>query len=490
MILPVGHEGSGVRRLPWVTFAIIFINIIVFLFTNSADKAIQKNLKDASIKVITYYVNHPYLKFNFFGPENIGLEDKDEEIEKWANLNSNVEVPDMDTLDEEQVYLDLLISKLKNLKSSHPFWKYGLISTDRTLPSLLFHFFLHSGWLHLLSNLFFLYIMGPFLEDVWGRPLYAAFYILSGVISGFMYTIHYPEFTGPLVGASGAISGVISAFLVRYWKVRIKFVYWVYFFIGTFTAPAWMMLIFEITRELFYAYMNDSMASSGSGVAYWAHFWGLAFGISAALIIKKLNIEEKFIAPVIDDELKFVDRDFEIFEHARDLKENGQIEAAFDELKSISGASGKLPEIGEEMWTIGMMIGREAEAAPVLLRSIESEIMRDRTERALVNYLQLKTHFPDTELKDLSMKLRLLKRMIVEEDGHRAEDFLMEILNEINSDSPSGLMIDACNVFWEFDKMFKTKVSVPVLRRALNHPDIPEDRKAKIRKALTSFSAV
>ena len=137
MILPIGHEGTGVRRLPLVTFAIILINIIVFLFTNGADKSIQQDLKDASIKVITYYVKHPYLKFNFFGPENTAFEYKDSEIEKWANLTGDVEVPDMDTLDDEQVHLDLLISKLKEIRNSHPFWKYGLISTNRTPVSLL-----------------------------------------------------------------------------------------------------------------------------------------------------------------------------------------------------------------------------------------------------------------------------------------------------------------------------------------------------------------
>ncbi len=488
MILPIGHEGTGVRRLPWITFTIILINIVVFLFTNSADKNIQQDLKDTSIKIIKYYVEHPYLKFNFFGPENTGLQYRDSEIEKWANLTENVEVPDMDTLDDEQAHIDLLISQLKDIRNSHPFWKYGLISTQRTPLSLLFHFFLHAGWLHLLSNLFFLYIMGPFLEDVWGRPIYAAFYILSGIISGFMYTIHYPDFTGPLVGASGAISAVISAFLIRYWKVRIKFVYWIYFFIGTFTAPAWMMLIFEVARELFYAYINDSMASSGAGVAYWAHFWGLAFGIITALLIKKFNIEEKYIAPVIDDELKFVDKDFSILQHSLQLRENGQIEAAFDELNGISGASWKLPEIGEELWNIGMAIGRESEAAPVLMRSVESEIMKGQTERALANFMQLKAKFPETELRDISMKLKLLRQMVVEEDGRVAEGLLMEVLNGLNSESPAGIMLEACNVFWEFDKRFGTSISGPILRIAINNPEIPEEKKANIQKALESIN--
>ena len=69
MILPIGHEGSGVRRLPWVTFAIILINVIVFLFTNGADKEIQKDLKDAAVKVVTYYLEHPYLKLELAGPD-------------------------------------------------------------------------------------------------------------------------------------------------------------------------------------------------------------------------------------------------------------------------------------------------------------------------------------------------------------------------------------------------------------------------------------
>jgi len=248
------------------------------------------------------------------------------------------------------------------------------------------------------------------------------------------------------------------------------------------------MLIFEVTRELFYAYINDSMASSGTGVAYWAHFWGLAFGIFSALLIKQLKIEEKYITPVIDDELKFVDKDYSILEHSRELRDSGQIEAAFEELKSISGAARKLPEIGEELWSMGLAIGKETEAAPVLLASIESEIMKDRTERALANFMQLKDKFPETELRDVSMKLKLLKRMVIEDDGQGAEELLMEVLNGVNSGSPAGILLEACNVFWEFDKRFKTSISGPILRIAMNNPEIPEEKKTNILKAMESIN--
>ena len=76
MILPIGHEGTGVRRLPWVTLTIIFINILVFLFTNNTDKRIQQGLKDESLKVITYYVDHPYLKFKLFGSRYRRIKEK------------------------------------------------------------------------------------------------------------------------------------------------------------------------------------------------------------------------------------------------------------------------------------------------------------------------------------------------------------------------------------------------------------------------------
>jgi len=488
MILPIGHEGTGVRRLPWVTFAIILINIVVFLFSNGAEKEIQKDLKDAAVKVVNYYMNHPYLKLDFIGPDSIDLRENREVLKRWAEMIHQVDVPDMETLDEEQAHLDSLIARLGEIRRQHPLWKYGLIPSDKNFRSILFHFFLHAGWLHLLGNLFFLYIMGPFLEDVWGRPIYAAFYILSGIFSGLMYTFHYPDFTGPLVGASGAISAVISAFLIRYWKVRIKFVYWIYFFIGTFTAPAWVMLVFEVTRELFYAYINDSLAGSGAGVAYWAHFWGLAFGITAALLVKKLQIEEKFVTPVIDDKLKFVDSDFSRLEHALELSANGQPAAAFETLSSISGSVWKLPEIGEEMWRIGSTLGREEEAAPVLLRAIENEIMKGRTEKALFFYLQLREKFPQMNVRDVSMKLKLLSRMVVEVNAGGSEELLMEIMNELSSDSPPGILLEACNIFYEFDKAFSTSISGPVLKKALGHPEIPEEKKVRIRAALDSHS--
>ena len=170
-----------------------------------------------------------------------------------------------------------------------------LSSSERRLPAqrpvfcitikpstLITYQFLHGGFLHLFGNLFFLFLAGPFIEDVWGRPVFAAFYLTAGALSALMFALRYPELDEPLIGASGAVAGVMGAFLVRYWKTRIRFLY---FFIpfrpGTFTAPAWLMLPLWFARELVFAQAWDvaSPGTGGGGVAHWAHVWGFAFGL-------------------------------------------------------------------------------------------------------------------------------------------------------------------------------------------------------------------
>ena len=132
-----------------------------------------------------------------------------------------------------------------------------------------------AGFFHFLGNMFILYLAGPFIEDRWGRPLFAGFYILAGIFAALFFVVQYPGLEESMVGASGAISGVMGAFLIRFWFVKIKFFYFFFFFMGTFNAPAWFMLPLWLARELIFAQAGDVIApEGGTGVAHWAHVAG------------------------------------------------------------------------------------------------------------------------------------------------------------------------------------------------------------------------
>jgi len=485
MIIPIGHESDSVRRLPWVTFAIMALCIIIFAFTDKADTSSNDELIDVWKEIVNYYSQHSYLEINL--PEDMELNSGQKYIIKMLKESSSgKEKSDELTIIDEQVYLDDLFVEAFQLRNLHPFYKWGLIPAKKSPVTLITHMFLHGGLWHLLGNLFFLYLTGPFLEDRWGRPLYAAFYIVSGMVAALAFSFHYPEMNGPLIGASGAISGVMAAFLVRFWKTRIKFFYWIWFFMGTFTAPAWFMLGFELIREFFYGKLADSIIPGGGGVAYWAHFWGLLFGIAVALTMRLTQFEEKHIHPKIESETSFVDKDYKTFEEALGILDKGDKEMAYNKLIPIAQSSHIHPEIGETLWNLGMELGRAAEVAPIMLKNIESEIRRSQLDYALTHYWQLKAKFPETRLPDNRMKLVLLEYLIEIEDREGAEEFMKEVFSEINQNSPPGTILQVCGVAQKYDFRFNQSIAPKILQMALLHPSIPDARKEELKQKIYS----
>src|SRR5207247_9669974 len=117
--------------------------------------------------------------------------------------------------------LERLSAKISDAAVTDPLQRWGLVPARIRPDALITHMFLHAGWLHLLGNLFILYLAGPYIEDVWGRPLFAGFYLVSGLVAALAFVLRYPGLDQPLVGASGAIAGVMGAFLVRYGRPEI-----------------------------------------------------------------------------------------------------------------------------------------------------------------------------------------------------------------------------------------------------------------------------
>jgi membrane associated rhomboid family serine protease len=139
--------------------------------------------------------------------------------------------------------------------------------------------FLHGGWLHLAGNMLFLWVFGNNIEDRLGRLRFLPFYLLCGALAGLAQVATDPSGDIPLIGASGAISGVLGAYLVLYPRVLVWTVVPPFFFLP-FRVPAWMWL--GIYFALQFLYLGGESTVGGGGVAYFAHIGGFAAG--AALI--------------------------------------------------------------------------------------------------------------------------------------------------------------------------------------------------------------
>jgi membrane associated rhomboid family serine protease len=146
--------------------------------------------------------------------------------------------------------------------------------------SQIFHvissMFLHGSWMHLLGNMWFLWLFGNNIEDSMTRPRFIVFYLLCGLAAALLQVITQPESAVPMVGASGAISGVMGAYLVLYPHVRVFTFLPLGFFFTSFALPAWMMLVYWFFLQL--TGVLTQVGATG-GVAFWAHVGGFVAGV-------------------------------------------------------------------------------------------------------------------------------------------------------------------------------------------------------------------
>ena len=136
--------------------------------------------------------------------------------------------------------------------------------------------FLHGGWFHLIGNMWFLYIFGNNVEDSMGHGRFVIFYLLCGLAAAALQAAFDPDSTIPMVGASGAIGGVMGAYILLYPKVRVHMLIVFGFYITTIAVPAVFMLGYWFLLQLISGF--STIGSQGGGVAFWAHVGGFVAG--------------------------------------------------------------------------------------------------------------------------------------------------------------------------------------------------------------------
>jgi len=154
-----------------------------------------------------------------------------------------------------------------------------LTDPGRQLSNLLFSMFLHGSWMHLIGNMWFLWVFGDNIEDSMGRVRYAIFYLVCGVAAAMTQVLLNPSSVIPMVGASGAISGVMGAYLVLYPRVRVYALLILGFFFTSIALPAWTMLVYWAAIQLVSGVFGLFASESTGGVAFWAHVGGFLAGV-------------------------------------------------------------------------------------------------------------------------------------------------------------------------------------------------------------------
>ena len=161
------------------------------------------------------------------------------------------------------------------------FHTWGMLPSEVTGGAMLYtpftSMFLHSGVMHLLGNMLFLFIYGDNIEDALGHFGFAVFYIAAGLAAALLHVVTNPASQVPVIGASGAISGVMGAYLLMYPRAKIDVALIFVIFIKVITLPAYLVLGVWMAFQLFNGF--STVGSDGGGVAYWAHIGGFAAGV-------------------------------------------------------------------------------------------------------------------------------------------------------------------------------------------------------------------
>jgi membrane associated rhomboid family serine protease len=486
MILPIGHEEREVRRLPWVTFSLIGACVLVFLFTDtsaSPGAAADQRFDEA----VSYWRERAYLEADQRIRDAVAYDvDPNQRKQYLATLPefASHRPEDDGGREAQQAELDRLTEvALQAGDAADPtaqtaFERWGIVPSALHASAFITHMFMHAGWFHLFGNLFMLLLAGPPIEDRWGRAAFAGFYAISGIFAAGFYAALASNPAIPMVGASGAIAGVLGAFMIRLWSTQIRFAYFFLFGFrpvwGTFEAPAWAMLSLWFANELFQAWFWGAAGLAGGGVAYWAHVGGFAFGAGAAYALRASGFEERFIAPSLDAKWTRFSAN-PVLDDAMAARERGDTAGALAMLRAEWDRAHD-DGIALALWDAALASGEAASAAPAMLATVRDAVRRGEHELALRHWSELSDHAP-TALADPATLLRFAPMLIAENQRERAAVALRQAVDPNNTALSPGQALRVFDLARDVDPAVATRAA----RRVLESPDLHEAKRAKLQ---------
>jgi len=424
ILLPYGHEQTSVRRLPWVTLSILAACALSFVFSGrfsrvpSEDRRIGLEVE----ATLEYWTEHPYLRLPdefrtlFIAP---ALDAQEQAL--GFRTHFEVAKPSLAELRAEQDEITARAERAVGSYQAHTLRRLGLVPRGGHAVGWLTHMFLHGGWMHLLGNMLILYLAAPFVEDVWGRPLFAVLYLAAGLVAGLFHVLTNLDSSVPMVGASGAIAGVMGAFLVRHGTTRIKFFYLFLLARGTFEAPAWLMIPLWFLCQLWMGFLTSHL-EVGTGVAHWAHVGGFLTGVGLAWLVRTHRIEERFVEPAIKREITLEVQGAQEVVKGLVVRDTDP-ERAFRMLSLSVMNQPESPDAAGALWDLAVQLGHVAEVAPLVLRAITHQLCSGDVDLALDQWSSLVRHVPELE-GDPRQFLRLAQALV---ERDRREEALIPL---------------------------------------------------------------
>src|SRR2546430_6184676 len=252
MVIPV-YDVNPVRRTPWVTYFLIAANVVIFLLTPAARDTGMSSVGAGELcRQQAYYDRYAAIPHELVDNEQLGAA-------PTGAVGSDAQ------------------GRIGCVVQAPGYHKVPALS-------VLYSMFLHGGWLHLLGNMLFLWVFGNNIEDRLGRVRYLIFYLLAGYVAAYGFALANAGSTEPLIGASGAVAGVLGAYLTLFPRARVWSLVPVLLFIP-FRLPAWLVLGLWFVLQ-WVSSARYAVSAAGSG-AYLVHRFRLGFRAFAAGVVPR-----------------------------------------------------------------------------------------------------------------------------------------------------------------------------------------------------------
>jgi membrane associated rhomboid family serine protease len=297
LLLPIRHEKMKGRRWPVITIGVIALNFVAFLGTHWRIEAEEAKTAEVRAHLLLLSAMHPELTMNAEAQELVGhFRQKYPDI--WKRIGSptrqvadrwDAKIRLMEDPSALQDEMDSLGRQYSEIAEDSILQRYALVPAHPAPISYLSANFLHGGWLHIIGNMWFLWLAGAILEDTWGRVIYPIFYLISGVTALMFHAWSDPTSLVATLGASGAVAALMGAFLVRFPQTKIEMRWYFGFALRSykFKAKAYWLLPLWLAMEIF----SGTIFGTSSGVAHWAHVGGFVFGAVGAVGLRYCGLE-------------------------------------------------------------------------------------------------------------------------------------------------------------------------------------------------------
>lgn len=413
LLIPYYTDRQASMRIPFVTFGLMLVCIGMLVLTYRGEKAAERTFLGALDDAVQYAVRSPDVderELRQFCAEigepgcidvvaNDPLREAATQFQALMGAITGLLVEEEDPIPAaQQQELDRRVERAREAYLARPYVRFGLSRGAFRPHALLTHQFLHAGLLHLLANLLFLWLVMSSLENVWGRWFVLGFFLVCGVAAGVIELLFMGETPlSPLIGASGAVAGLMGAYLVRFLRSRIRMWYFMWFFAfvrtGTFFWPAWVALPLWLAWQVVqWWWLGDD------GVAYAAHVGGFVLGVAGALLVTRTGFEARFLPSEPEEEEASPLR-----VQAESAAQRGEWTTAVRLYRKLADANPYDDELQVSLARALAEVGEQDQADGILRRTVQRLLEQGNVELAAQRYQDMGQITGSVELNPAAM---------------------------------------------------------------------------------------